>query len=161
MKTSTRPLYILSLLCLVLYTACHTTKPTLENDPEIANDISADEKKLFDAKEGGEEVRIANDSVEYEIIIIDPGFNVWVNSIARPRGYYDQTFLENRNQLFVTEYNARVIQPNRFSPNLYEWQINYDRFTDYGYEVNYLLYNYFIYFQRKYNQRLSGFIPRI
>ncbi|MGJ8739147.1 MAG: DUF6146 family protein, partial [Zobellia laminariae] len=30
-----------------------------------------------------------------------------------------------------------------------------------GYEVNYKLYNYFIYFQRKYNQRLGPFVPRI
>lgn len=106
-------------------------------------------------------VRISNKEVEYEIIIIEPGFNTWVITTARPKGYYSQSFLENRNRLLVTEWNSRVIQPQRFDPNLYEMQINYDTNIDYGYEVNYLLYNYFLYFQLKYNQRLSSFLPRI
>lgn len=61
----------------------------------------------------------------------------------------------------VTEWNARVLQPRQFNPDLYELQINYDPKMDYGYEVNYLLYNYFLYFQIKYKQRLSYFVPRI
>ena len=51
--------------------------------------------------------------------------------------------------------------PQRYDPLLYELQINYDPQIDYGYEVNYQLYNYFVYFQRKYGQRLGPFIPRI
>jgi len=39
-------------------------------------------------------------------------------------------------------------------------QINYNRNVDYGYDVNYKLYNYFIYFQLKFKQQLSGFIPQ-
>ncbi|WP_368662325.1 DUF6146 family protein [Zobellia laminariae] len=69
--------------------------------------------------------------------------------------------MESRNQIFVANYNQKVMQPMRYDPNLYEQQINYEPNTDYGYEVNYKLYNYFIYFQRKYNQRLGPFIPRI
>lgn len=100
-------------------------------------------------------VRIANDSLEYEIIIIEPGFNLFINSYARPRGYYSQSFLENKNQFLVTEYNQRVMQPMNFNPDLYVNQINYDPSIDYGYEVNYLLYNYFVFFSRHYNQRFS------
>ena len=69
--------------------------------------------------------------------------------------------MENRNAIWVIEWNQRVLQPQRFDPNLYELTINYDSTIDYGYEVNYKLYNYFIYFQRKYNQRLGTFNPRI
>ncbi len=106
-------------------------------------------------------VRIANDDIEYEIIIIEPGFNFWLASTARPEGYYSQEYMENRNWQYVMEWNNRVLQPQRFNPNLYELQINYDRGVDYGYEVNYKLYNYFIYFQITYKQQLAGFIPRI
>jgi len=106
-------------------------------------------------------VRIANDELEYEIIIIEPGFNAWLLSRAHPRNYYGQNYLETRNKVLTTEWNARVLQPNQFNPNLYEWQINYDPNINYGYEVNYLLYNYFLYFQIKYKQRLSYFVPRI
>ena len=102
-------------------------------------------------------LRIANDSLEYEIIIIEPGFSPWL-ATQPPRGYYGQQFLEVRNRQYVTEYNQRVLQPQRYNPNLYLQQINYDPFIDYGYEVNYLLYNYFLYFEQRYNQKF--FISR-
>jgi len=106
-------------------------------------------------------VRIANDKLEYEILIIEPGFNFWLASRAKPEGYYGQSYLENRNRLFVTEWNNRVFQPQRYASNLYEMQIDYQAHIDYGYEVNYKLYNYFIYFQLHYKQQLTGFVPRI
>ena len=100
-------------------------------------------------------VRIANDSLEYEILIIEPGFNTFLNSIARPEGYYSQNYLENKNKFLVIEYNQRVNQPFRYNPELYPLQINYDGNVDYGYDVNYKLYNYFVFFSRTYNQRFS------
>ncbi|MCF4101734.1 DUF6146 family protein [Gillisia sp. M10.2A] len=116
-------------------------------------------ERNFEQKEqtamANDTVRIANDSLEYEIIIIEPGFNLFINSIAKPRGYYSQTYLENKNRFLVPEYNARVTQPQRFNPNLYIQEINYNPNIDYGYEVNYMLYNYFVFFSREYNQRFS------
>lgn len=100
-------------------------------------------------------IRIANDSLEYEIMIIESGFDSWLVS-QKPRGFYGQSLLESKNRSFVSEYNSRVLNPSRFSSNLYGEQINYDPTVDYGYEVNYLLYNYFVYFQEKYNQKFIG-----
>jgi hypothetical protein len=100
-------------------------------------------------------VRIANDSLQYEIIIVEPGFDSWLVSQPK-RGFYGQPYLETKNRLFVTEYNNRVLQPQRYSHDLYTERINYDPTVDYGYEVNYLLYNYFVYFQKKYNQKFIG-----
>jgi len=100
-------------------------------------------------------VRIANDSLEYEIIIIEPGFNLFVNSLAKPRGYHSQSYLENKNKFLVNDYNSRVRNPHRYNPNLYVQEIDYDPRIDYGYEVNYLLYNYFVFLSREYNQRFS------
>ncbi|WP_163411113.1 DUF6146 family protein [Flavobacterium ajazii] len=104
-------------------------------------------------------VRIANDSLEYEVIIIDNGFNYWLASQAYPRNYYSQSYLEIKNQLYITEWNNRVLQPQRYNPNLYEMRIDYDPFINYGYEVNYLIYNYMIYFQNTYKQKLTGYVP--
>lgn len=101
-------------------------------------------------------IRIANDKLEYEVIIIEPGFNAWLAQ-AKPRGYYSQGYLESRNQVWVVEYNYRVLQPTRYNSNLYILQIDYWNHIDYGYEVNYLLYNYLVYFQQKYNQKLGTF----
>lgn len=122
--------------------------------------VSENEKHAFNSK-SNDTIKIANDSLEYEIVIFEPGFNFWLNSVARPEGYYNQNFLENRNRLLVLEWNNRVRQPQLFDPNLYILPIDYNYNIDYGYEVNYKLYYYFVYFQRKYNQRLTGFVPRI
>ena len=148
---------ILKRIALLLITAgiifsCGAQKESLE--------ISEQEKAVFNSDDE-QQVEIADEKTEYEIIIIEPGFYVWLQSIARPEGYYSQSFLENRNSLMVMNWNQRVLQPRLYNPNLYELQINYDPNIDYGYEVNYKLYNYFIFFQRKYNQRLGPFIPRI
>jgi hypothetical protein len=104
-------------------------------------------------------VRIANDELEYEVIIIDSGFSTWLASMALPRNYYSQSYLENKNRQYVQEWNSRVLQPQRYNPNLYEMRIDYDPTINYGYEVNYLIYNYMIYFQNTYKQKLAGYVP--
>lgn len=118
------------------------------------NTVASNSTKVSDT------LRIANDDLEYEVIIIEPGFNSWLASTARPRGYYSESYMESRNRIYVQEWNSRAMQPQRFDSNLYEMQINYERNIHYGYEVNYLIYNYFIYFQMHYKQQLSGFVPR-
>lgn len=106
-------------------------------------------------------VRIANDSLEYEIIIIDPGFNSWFISYAKPRNYYSQSYLESRNRIWVNEWNMRASQPTIYNSSLYEMQINYQQSIDYGYEVNYMLFNYLTYFQLTNRTKLGGFDVRI
>ncbi|MGQ2983772.1 DUF6146 family protein [Flavobacterium sp.] len=106
----------------------------------------------------GDTLRIANDSLEYEVIIIDPGFNSWLVSRARQRGYYSQQYLEAKNRLWVMEWNSRVLQAQRYG-NMYQMHIDYEPGVDYGYEVNYLLYNYLVYFQITNNQKLGGVVP--
>ncbi len=141
-------LLLVGFICVFAF-SCNTSKKTTTNSSKGVNTAEQDT------------VRIANEELEYEIIIIDPGFNSWLFSRARQRGFYDQIYFETRNRVLVNEWNQRVLQPMRHNPNLYEMQINYDPNTDYGYEVNYLLYNYFLYVQLNYNQRLSSFVPRI
>ncbi|SFR46289.1 hypothetical protein SAMN04490243_1792 [Robiginitalea myxolifaciens] len=122
--------------------------------------IGEEERSVF-AENELDSVLIANKESEYEIVIIEPGFYNWLITIARPEGYYSQTFLENRNQVFVTNWNNRVLLPAQYDSRLYVLPIDYDPKEDYGYEVNYKLYNYFIYFQRRYNQRLGPWVPRL
>ncbi len=140
---------------IIFVTGCNSTKQT----SDIPN-ITEAEKEAFNQVEG-DTIEIANEETEYQITIIEPGFNIWLQSVARPEGYYSQSFMESRNQLMVMEWNRRVLQPMQFDTTLYELQIDYQQGIDYGYEVNYKLYNYFIYFQRKYRQRLGPYIPRI
>lgn len=102
-------------------------------------------------------IRIANEELEYEVIIIDPGFNSWFYSYAKPRDFYSQQYLEARNRVWVTEWNTRANQGKR----LFDMSIDYQNNINYGYEVNYMLYNYLTYFQLTNNIKLGGFVPRI
>lgn len=138
-------MFIFTLIFGLLF-SCNSNKNISETEPQ---------------KLESDTIRIANDEIEYEVIIIDVGFQSWFNSYARPRGYYTESFLKARNTFWVSEWNRRVLQPMQYNPNLYEMQINYDSFTDYGYEVNYMIYNYLVYFQLVNKQQLGGFTPRI
>lgn len=102
-----------------------------------------------------EPVVIANDSLEYKIIIIDPGFTTYLNSIAKPEGFYSQQYLENKNRLYVTTWNYRARNPLQFNSTIYENVIDYSSHIDYGYEVNYKLFNYFEFAQQKYRMNLG------
>lgn len=139
-------LYVLTLILGLILISCSTQKATIVKDKTL-NSTSSDT------------IKIVNEEVEYEVIIIDPGFSFWLNSIAQPRGFYTQSYLETKNQLYINEWNNRFYQPQRYSRDLYEMSIDYDPNIDYGYEVNYLIYNYMIYFQNNYRQRLFGRVP--
>ena len=138
-------IYIIAVICCILI-GCTTSKSTM-----------VDKQKLTGMK--SDTIRIANDKLEYEVIIIDPGFSSWLISNAQPRNYHSQSYLESKNQIWISEWNSRVLQPTRYNPNLYEMTIDYNPSIDYGYEVNYLIYNYLVYFQNTYKQKLFGYVP--
>jgi len=98
-------------------------------------------------------VRIANDDLEYEIIIIDPGFEKYLLSVAKPANYYSQSYYESKNKFYVTTWNIRASNPLRYNSNIYENVIDYDFNIDYGLDVNYKLYNYFKYVEQHYKQK--------
>jgi hypothetical protein len=135
MKNNAAAFVILILIC------CCSQKKSLV--PEKSSEVSLTK----------DTIRIANDSLEYEVIIIEPGFEAWL-ATQKPRNYYSLLYLENRNIRFVTEWNNRVAQPYRYDPIFYEMRIDYFMHVHYGYEVNYLLYHYFLFFQSRYKQRL-------
>ena len=140
--------YHIVIIISLFFVGCHSIK----TDKELNSSTKIEEGQTLDT------VKIANDSLEYEIIIMELGFNAWL-ATQPPRGYYSQSFLENRNRFFVTEYNIRVNQPLRYDNDLYPLRIDYESRVNYGYEVNYLLFNYFLFFQQKYNQRLNAGLP--
>jgi hypothetical protein len=106
----------------------------------------------------GDTIRIANEELGTGHYY-RPGFNSWLISRSLPRGFYSQSYLENKTGVTWIEWNNRVQQPYRYNPSLYEMTINYDFNVDYGYEVNYLIYNYMIYFQNTNKQTLFGNVP--
>jgi len=139
-------LLLFSIVFLVLI-GCNSSKSNknFEDKPKLESDT----------------IHISNEKIEYDVMIIDGGFSSWFNSVAKPRNYYSQSYLEARNRIWVLEWNRRAMQPMQYNPNLYEMTINYESNIDYGYEVNYMIYNYLVYFQLTKKQQLGGFTPRI
>jgi uncharacterized protein YcfL len=101
-------------------------------------------------------VVIANEKLAYEIIIIDQGFTTFLNTQARTRDYYSNTYLRNKNKRYVQVWNSRARNPQRYNPSIYENVINFDPTVDYGLEVNYKLYWYFKFAEQKYRMRLDN-----
>jgi hypothetical protein len=95
---------------------------------------------------------LAVDSVKYELIVLDPGFETWLISIP-PMNYYSQNYYETKNRLYVIGWNYRCGDPLTFG-NLYDTHIDYDPKIDYGLELNYRLYYYSLYFEATNHIRL-------
>ena len=131
---------ILSILIVVAIIGCSSLK-------------SSNDYKIEKGTITNDTIRIANDSLKYEVIIFELGFNAWLATQPQ-QGYFSQSSMEITNNLRVNEYNLRVQNPSKYSIRLYPFRIDYDRRIDYGYEVNYLLHNYFLFFEQKYKQRL-------
>jgi hypothetical protein len=90
-------------------------------------------------------VIIKNDSLHYEVTIVQPGFDTWLLTNARPRGFYSLSYLETQNKFYVSDWNRKY----------YDFYIQYESNVRYGYEVNYILFNYFQYFKLKTGQKLG------
>ncbi len=100
-------------------------------------------------------VVIENEALEYQIIIIDQGFTSYLNNTARSKDYYSESYLKNKNRIYVAAWNNRVRNPQKYNSNIYENIIDYQQNVDYGLEVNYKLYWYFKFAEQKYKMRLN------
>lgn len=99
----------------------------------------------------------AGDREEYEITIIDPGFDSWFATNARPVDYYSLLYYEQHNARYVTIWNERASQQGLYrSPNYpFENRIDYDVSKSYGLEVNYKLFWYFRYIESQFGNRYN------
>jgi hypothetical protein len=91
------------------------------------------------------ETKIAKDSTEYDLIIFDIGFDSWFaindnESQKRSLSYY-----EHKNQFYVIAWNDLY---TRNIPSI-DCRIEYESTVRYGFDLNYKLYMYFKYFEKK------------
>lgn len=142
-----RTLLALIVFLSFLVGACHSNKSRTESGEILPVADSLGDESSQDT------IRIENEELEYEIIILEVGFNQWLQT-QRPMWYYTENVLENRNRYYVYEWNLRAMNPAVWNPNLYMQIIDYQSNIRYGLEVNYMLYMYFEFFQQKYKQRL-------
>lgn len=87
------------------------------------------------------------DSVEYELIVFDSGFESWFLSRAKPVNWHDQSWYESWNRQYVQEWNNRNMG-SRYK-ELIDGYINYEPDVDYGPEINHKLFYYFMYVEHE------------
>lgn len=84
------------------------------------------------------------DTLEYELIVFDPGFNSWYNMVQQPMSFYTQDYLEMWNERLVRQWNNQVPATQR-SNCLSNTYIDYDPNINYGMELNHKLFYFFRY----------------
>lgn len=94
----------------------------------------------------------SQDSTEYEITVIDFGFDQWYQLNYSPSKDLSNEYYRYKNIEAVAAWND-YYRSGRFS-RVIESSINYWPDIDYGIEVNRILYWYFRYVTEKYDIRL-------
>lgn len=102
----------------------------------LANDTIKIEKSL----------QPADDSVEYELVVFDPGYDTYL-FMQPPKDFYSEKYYKHWNAVYVNEWNLRCVSMGKST--LYEWHIDYDPQVEYGIDLEYRLYYYFRYFETK------------
>jgi len=90
----------------------------------------------------------SGDTTEYEILIIETGYENWMLTNAKPKWFYTNDYYRNKNQFYVIYWNNRVIETMHKPP--FEEMIDYNPTIDFGLDVNYKLYWYFKFIEYKY-----------
>ena len=127
-------LALLTFVGALSFSSCKTTKKAEAPEQEVElveNDTTKTE-----------------DSTEYELIVMDSGFESWL-ATQPPANYHSRQYYETWNRQYVNEWNQRHNSPIQYG-DFYETKIDYDPNVDYGLELNYKLYYYFLFIEDEY-----------
>ncbi len=91
------------------------------------------DKNLVEIKKEGD--------TEYEVIVMDPGFDTWFQTTWSPAKDRSLEYYKHWNQRYVSAWNEKVRRSR--SNDFFDTEINYNPGTNYGIEVERVLYYYF------------------
>ena len=86
-------------------------------------------------------INIAEEQEEYELIIMDAGFETWFATTWSPAKDRPISFYEHWNQRYVAEWNYKATRTH--TARVFDNQIGYDPTINYGIGVERKLYYYF------------------
>ena len=92
----------------------------------------ATDKNLIDIKQNED---------EYEVMVLDPGFETWFATTWSPAKDRSQEYYSSWNQQYVTEWNYKASRPS--TAKFFNDFINYDPTVRYGIDVERKLFYYF------------------
>lgn len=129
----------LCLIILMFFIGCNSTRQA------SAIKQSKKELKINPNKEG-----------EYEITVLDPGYEFFLKSKAYPINYFSKNYLASRNRRLVSNWNERYSQPQIYNPNIYEVYIDYNPSINYGLEFEWKLFNFFMFVEAQTGEKIDG-----
>jgi len=88
-----------------------------------------------------------NDQEQYELIVLDPGFDTWYATTWSPAKDHAESYYSYWNQRYVTAWNYKATRP--LTAKYFENIIMYDPTIHYGIELERKLYYYFRYVDTK------------
>ena len=86
------------------------------------------------------------DSVEYELIVMDTKFETWYMLQDSPARYRSQQYYDGWNRQYVSAWNSFASHPTRRS--FFQTIIGYEPNVDYGFKLNHKLFYYFQYVEK-------------
>jgi len=89
------------------------------------------------------------DKPEYELEVLDPGFNTWFLTQWSPAKDHSYKYYDTWNDRYVEAWNYKATS-SRYS-RFFNSTINYDITEDYGMEVSRKLFYYFKYVEDELN----------
>lgn len=86
-------------------------------------------------------ISIDEEKEEYELIVLDPGFETWFATTWSPAKDRSPQYYANWNRQYVIAWNYKATNPH--TSRLFDNMIQYDSNVDYGIDVDRKLYYYF------------------
>lgn len=93
------------------------------------------------------------DSTQYELVVLDPGFDTFLATLTYGKDYYSDAYYQSWNIRYVQEWNYRCQNPLRYG-SFFDTEIPYNPQLNYGLEFNYRLYHYFLFIEKQYGVTL-------
>ena len=87
-----------------------------------------------------------NDTSQYELIVFDPAYETFLIT-QPPMNFYSESYYRTWNTQYVNIWNDRYLSQTK--SGLYENSIDYDPTIGYGLELEYKLYYFFRFFEKK------------
>ena len=125
---------------LLILASCSDNKKKISiiEEEEIESQMISAYKKGMEALETGEALFAAKKFNEAELLYPQSD---WApkSVLMAAYSYYSQNYLENKNTIYVINWNMRALNPSRFDSSIYGNVIEYTTQVNYGLEVNYKL----------------------
>lgn len=119
----------------------------------------ASNNKIGTETENADLYVVTNDSLEYEVIVTDPGFDIWFVKYDSESYYRSISYYKSWNRRYVSDWNNKIIlnSPKFLFPTYLD--IDVDAINDIA--VQHELFYYFQFVERKLGIKvLNGVSPR-